>query len=125
MISTRPRRMSGIGCQLATVPAGFGHEPWLWFDNPLPAPLIDHKAAFRETRAPDGAKRRKRSRHAMLSCARMIWPESPACSTRCQTNHGNRLEQTLFFTSLLQTGEHSSSSTGCSMQTCSDVPRSG
>lgn len=37
--------------ELATVPAGFGHEPWLWFDNPLPAPLIDHKAAFRDARA--------------------------------------------------------------------------
>lgn len=37
--------------ELATVPAGFAHEPWLWFDNPLPAPLIDHKAAFRDARA--------------------------------------------------------------------------
>ena len=37
--------------ELASVPAGFGHEPWLWFENPLPAPLIDHKAAFREARA--------------------------------------------------------------------------
>jgi deoxyribodipyrimidine photolyase len=37
--------------ELATVPVGFGHEPWLWFENPLPAPLIDHKAAFREARA--------------------------------------------------------------------------
>lgn len=42
--------------ELATVPAGFGHEPWLWFDNPLPAPLIDHKAAFREARARWGKK---------------------------------------------------------------------
>ena len=37
--------------ELATVPVGFGHEPWLWFENPLPAPLVDHKAAFREARA--------------------------------------------------------------------------
>lgn len=37
--------------ELATVPAGFAHEPWLWFDNPLPAPLVDHKAAFRDARA--------------------------------------------------------------------------
>ena len=42
--------------ELATVPAGFGHEPRLWFDNPLPAPLIDHKAAFREARARWGKK---------------------------------------------------------------------
>lgn len=42
--------------ELATVPAGFGHEPWLWFDNPLPAPLIDHKAAFGEARARWGKK---------------------------------------------------------------------
>lgn len=37
--------------ELETVPPGFGHEPWNWFDNPLPAPIIDHKAAFREARA--------------------------------------------------------------------------
>ncbi|WP_299656271.1 FAD-binding domain-containing protein [uncultured Jannaschia sp.] len=37
--------------ELDSVPAGFGHEPWLWFDNPLPAPLINHKAAFRDARA--------------------------------------------------------------------------
>ncbi len=37
--------------ELATVPAGFGHEPWLWFNNPLPPPMVDHKAAFREARA--------------------------------------------------------------------------
>ena len=37
--------------ELASVPAGFAHEPWRWFENPLPAPLIDHKAAFREARA--------------------------------------------------------------------------
>jgi deoxyribodipyrimidine photolyase len=37
--------------ELEAVPAGFAHEPWLWFKNPLPAPLIDHKAAFREARA--------------------------------------------------------------------------
>lgn len=37
--------------ELESVPAGFGHEPWLWFENPLPAPLIDHKVAFREARA--------------------------------------------------------------------------
>jgi deoxyribodipyrimidine photolyase len=37
--------------ELGSVPAGFGHEPWLWFDNPLRAPLIDHKVAFREARA--------------------------------------------------------------------------
>ncbi len=42
--------------ELATVPVGFGHEPWLWFDNPLPAPLIDYKAAFREARARWGKK---------------------------------------------------------------------
>ena len=42
--------------ELATVPVGFGHEPWLWFDNPLPAPLIDHKTAFREARARWGKK---------------------------------------------------------------------
>ncbi len=43
--------------ELATVPVGFGHEPWLWFENPLPAPLIDHKAAFREARARWGQSR--------------------------------------------------------------------
>lgn len=37
--------------ELSTVPTGFAHEPWLWLDNPLPAPLIDHKAAFRAARA--------------------------------------------------------------------------
>jgi deoxyribodipyrimidine photolyase len=37
--------------ELESVPAGFAHEPWLWFANPLPAPLIDHKAALREARA--------------------------------------------------------------------------
>ena len=37
--------------ELETVPAGFGHEPWLWFDNPMPPPIVDHKAAFREARA--------------------------------------------------------------------------
>ena len=37
--------------ELASVPVGFGHEPWRWFENPLPAPLIDHKAAFRQARA--------------------------------------------------------------------------
>ncbi len=42
--------------ELHSVPAGFGHEPWLWFDNPLPAPLIDHKAAFRDARARWGKK---------------------------------------------------------------------
>lgn len=36
--------------ELETVPVGFGHEPWLWFDNPLPAPIVDHKAAFRDAR---------------------------------------------------------------------------
>ncbi len=37
--------------ELESVPVGFGHEPWLWFENPLPAPIVDHKAAFREARA--------------------------------------------------------------------------
>lgn len=37
--------------ELATIPQGFAHEPWLWLDNPLPPPLINHKAAFREARA--------------------------------------------------------------------------
>lgn len=37
--------------ELERVPTGFGHEPWLWFDNPLPNPLVDHKVAFREARA--------------------------------------------------------------------------
>lgn len=37
--------------ELESVPVGFGHEPWLWFDNPLPRPIVDHKAAFREARA--------------------------------------------------------------------------
>jgi deoxyribodipyrimidine photolyase len=37
--------------ELESVPTGFAHEPWLWFQNPLPPPLIDHKAAFREARA--------------------------------------------------------------------------
>jgi deoxyribodipyrimidine photolyase len=37
--------------ELESVPAGFAHEPWLWFQNPLPPPLIDHKAAFRAARA--------------------------------------------------------------------------
>ncbi len=37
--------------ELVTVPHGFGHEPWTWFENPLPAPIIDHKAAFRAARA--------------------------------------------------------------------------
>ena len=36
---------------LETVPDGFRHEPWLWFENPLPPPIIDHKAAFRDARA--------------------------------------------------------------------------
>ena len=37
--------------ELAAVPIGFGHEPWLWLDNPLPTPIVDHKVAFREARA--------------------------------------------------------------------------
>ena len=37
--------------ELAVLPAGFAHEPWLHPDNPLPAPLVDHQAAFREARA--------------------------------------------------------------------------
>ena len=37
--------------ELTTVPAGMAHEPWLHADNPLPIPLVDHKAAFREARA--------------------------------------------------------------------------
>jgi deoxyribodipyrimidine photolyase len=37
--------------KLESVPAGFAHEPWLWFANPLPPPLVDHKAALREARA--------------------------------------------------------------------------
>ncbi len=37
--------------ELTSVPVGFAHEPWLWFDNPLPAPLINHKEAFRAARA--------------------------------------------------------------------------
>lgn len=37
--------------ELATVPHGFAHEPWNWLYNPLPAPIVDHKAAFREARA--------------------------------------------------------------------------
>lgn len=42
--------------ELETVPAGFGHEPWNWLANPLPAPIVDHKAAFREARARWGSK---------------------------------------------------------------------
>lgn len=37
--------------ELAALPAGSAHEPWLHPDNPLPTPLVDHKAAFREARA--------------------------------------------------------------------------
>lgn len=37
--------------ELGTVPPGFAHEPWNWLDNPLLAPIVDHKAAFREARA--------------------------------------------------------------------------
>lgn len=37
--------------ELETVPPGFAHEPWNWLDNPLPAPMVDHKAAFRAARA--------------------------------------------------------------------------
>ncbi len=42
--------------ELKTIPAGFGHEPWLWFGNTLPAPIVDHKAAFRAARARWGAQ---------------------------------------------------------------------
>ncbi|MDX3910402.1 MAG: FAD-binding domain-containing protein [Sphingobium sp.] len=42
--------------ELETVPAGFGHEPWLWLKNPLPAPMVDHKAAYREARRRWGGK---------------------------------------------------------------------
>lgn len=37
--------------ELETVPPGFAHEPWNWLDNPLSAPIVDHKIAFREARA--------------------------------------------------------------------------
>jgi len=37
--------------ELETVPFGFAHEPWNWLDNPLPTPIVDHKAAFRAARA--------------------------------------------------------------------------
>ena len=37
--------------ELACVPKGLGHEPWLVTDNPLLPPIVDHRAAFREARA--------------------------------------------------------------------------
>jgi hypothetical protein len=40
-----------VGLNEGTVPPGFAHEPWNWLDNPLPAPIVDHKVAFREARA--------------------------------------------------------------------------
>lgn len=45
--------------ELVPVPVGFGHEPWLWLDNPLPAPIVDHKAAFRDARARWGNQRQR------------------------------------------------------------------
>lgn len=45
--------------ELETLPVGFGHEPWLWMGNPLPPPIIDHKAAYREARARWGHQKQR------------------------------------------------------------------
>lgn len=45
--------------ELGEVRIGFGHEPWLWPDNPLPTPLVDHKAAFRDARARWGKQKQR------------------------------------------------------------------
>ncbi|MFD1279611.1 FAD-binding domain-containing protein [Methylobacterium goesingense] len=42
--------------ELASLPAGFAHEPWLHPASPLPPPLVDHLAAARAARAAWGAK---------------------------------------------------------------------
>ncbi|PPT90999.1 hypothetical protein XaraCFBP7407_22155 [Xanthomonas arboricola pv. arracaciae] len=47
--------------ELCSVPKGLGHEPWLASTNPLPPPLIDHRAALREARARWGATTKETS----------------------------------------------------------------
>lgn len=37
--------------ELAEIPIGYGHEPWLHADSPLSPPLVDHKAALKTARA--------------------------------------------------------------------------
>lgn len=45
--------------ELETVPKGLGHEPWMASQNPLPPPLVDHRAALRGARAKWGEQKEK------------------------------------------------------------------